>query len=220
MSACKENLVPLPVTERNNPVITGTVEEVSSDTSTIRVSGVRVQAQKAFSCFTAPQVEDTVICCRNEFGNFYILGIMERRHTGRTKITLPGDTSVDAGGGDIRITSEETVTMAGKNLNFFSGETVHKSNNATISFENTTATGNTLIAKYNTISILGNLISTLARQAIGRFKTYMRHTENSDRLKAGSAARTVKGLYGVDTGHTIMTSKESTKIDGKKILMG
>ncbi len=39
-------------------------------------------------------------------------------------------------------------------------------------------------------------------------------------VKSGQMTRQTDGLYAMDSKHTIMNSKKSTKIDGEKILMG
>jgi len=63
-------------------------------------------------------------------------------------------------------------------------------------------------------------MSTMAKQVIDRFKSYIRHSENSDQVKAGQMTREVSGLYSMDSKYTIMVSKRDTKIDGERIHMG
>lgn len=220
MSMTQEKVVPLTLSENTDTIVNGTVTAVSADTATVSIAGMHVTAKKAFSCFVNPAPADTVICCRDESGRFYILGIMERNAAAPTKISYPPDTEIASRNGSIRFVSAKSMTMASENLNFVSGEAVHKSRTATISFTDMTATGNNLRASYKTVSVISNLINTMARQVIARFKGYIRQTEDNDEVKAGQSTRTVKGLYSLNSRHTVMVSKESTKIDGEKILMG
>ena len=220
MTTAQENVVTLPLPEMASPTVTGTVAAVSGDSATIAIPGMRVNAKKAFSCFADPLPGDTVICCRDENGRFFILGILERNGTEKLSITYPADTAITSRRGSITIASPKRVTMVSESLNFLSGEAIHKSASATIAFQDLTATGNTFQARYGTVRLISNLINTMARQVIDRFRGYTRQTEGHDQVKAGQATRSVKGLYSVDSKHTIMVSREVTKIDGEKILMG
>jgi len=60
----------------------------------------------------------------------------------------------------------------------------------------------------------------MAKQVIDRFKSYIRHSEESDMVKAAQMTREVSGLYSMDSKYTIMLSKKDTKIDGERIHMG
>lgn len=206
--------------ENNNPVINGTVTEVSDDSATVDISGTRVKAKKAFSCFADPAPADTVICCRDEYSRFFILAIMERKSNKQIRITYPSDTLIQSPEGNIRISSSKSVTMESGSLNFFSRQTAYKSRSASVSFDDVTATGNNLQARYKSVRLISDFINTLAKQVIDRFKGYTRKTEDTEQVEAGRATKKVKGSYSVETRHTIMVSKESTKIDGRKILMG
>ncbi|MFP3998409.1 MAG: DUF3540 domain-containing protein [Desulfosalsimonas sp.] len=216
----RDKVVPLSIPANESPVASGIVIDVSGKTSIVDISGTRINAQKAFSCFADPEPSDRVICCRDEHGCFFILAITERKNNGVTKITYPSDTAIQVPKGSISIESKNSVTMASENLNFFSGNTVYKSSSATVCFDDITAAGNNLQARYKSVRLISDFINTMARQVIDRFRGYIRSTEETEQVRAGRSARRVKGLYSVESGHTIMASRESTKIDGEKILMG
>ena len=203
------------------PIIrNGIVLSVSSDEIIVNISEEKVKAKKAFSCVVAPEPHDIVLCSRNEIGMFYILGIIERKNTQDTTISFPGNARIKTEKGDLDIFSKNSVTMAAENLNFFSNKTIYKSKEATVSFDEITATGTQLQASFKTVRFISNLINTMAKQVIDRFKGYVRNTEDNDQVKAGQLTRHAEGLLSMDSKHTIMVSKKSTKIDGDKILMG
>ncbi len=220
MKTAQKKVLPFSSADDTGPIVNATVLAVDGDTATVDISGIRVKARKAFSCFADPEPADTVICCRDEDSRFFILAIMERKSNEATRITYPSDTSIQSLEGSISISSSKSVSMSSERLNFFSGQSVHKSRSAVVSFEDLTATGNNLQAKYKSVRLISDLINTLAKQVIDRFKGYVRNTEGTEQVGAGRATRKVKGAYSVETKHTIMVSKESTKIDGEKILMG
>jgi hypothetical protein len=219
MSAVKSKVIPINAKEEPD-IQNGVVLSVSSDEIVVNISEERVKAKKAFSCIVAPEPDDTVLCCKNETGVFYILGIIERQHTQNMTLSFPSDANLESEKGNLYIFSKDSVTVASENLNCFSKKAVHKSKAAIVSFDDVTATGTQLQASFKTVRLISNLINTMAKQVIDRFKGYVRNTEDNDQVKAGQLTRRAQGLLSMDSKHTIMVSKKSTKIDGDKILMG
>ena len=123
--------------------------------------------------------------------------------------------------GDLGIFTRRSVTLAAnEGFNCLSDRVVHKSREAVVDYGEVTANGNVLRANFSTVTIVARTIATMAQQAIERFRTYMRRSEDSDRVSAGSIDRKADGLYSLNSGHTMMLSRHETKIDGDRIFMG
>ncbi len=211
----------IPMHHTNDSSIrTCSVESVTRDIITVNIAGDIKTAKKAFSCIIDVNPGDIVICADNHDGNTYILGIIERPGTRTMNMSFPGDAKVQTMQGSLQINAHDSIGIASANVNCFSKKVVHKSHDAIISYEHATAEGHELQASFKTVQFISNLINTMARQVISRFKGYIRHTEGSDMVNAGQMTQQSRGLFSVDAKHTIMNSRESTKIDGKKILMG
>ncbi len=210
----------LSFTEEKTAIKNGTVVAVSSNAAIVTISNQQVRATRAVSCFIEPVPEDRVICCRDEEGQWYILGIIQREKTKNMEMAFPADMTMKSQEGSITILTSDNMNIVSKNLHLFSEKAMHKSKEATISFDEVTAKGEKLQACYKTVNLISNLITTLARQVLERFKGYSRKTEGAEQIKAGQATKSVAGLCSLDSKYTIMVSKESTKIDGEKILMG
>lgn len=82
------------------------------------------------------------------------------------------------------------------------------------------ARGNCLQADFKTVWVISQMVNTLAKQVISKFKNYIRRTEDYDQVKSGQMTRQVDGLYSLDSKHTVLVSKKDTKIDGERIHMG
>ena len=108
---------------------------------------------------------------------------------------------------------------SGGNIRRVSATAVHKSADAIVDFEKVTARGESLQVVYKNIRVMGDMLNTMVKNAIGKFKNYVRHTEATDQVKGGYVARKADGLYQVETDRTIMVSKKETKIDGERIFM-
>lgn len=197
-------------------VVTGMEKELFK----IESNGKINFAKRAFSCIITPETGDLVLFTEDEACDFYIISIIERPDNRRTNISLPGDTAIKSDTGSINISSGENFSILSNNISLFSKKAVHKSVNAVISFDNTNANGNELHASFKSVRLITNLINTMAKQVIDKFKGYIRTTEDNDMVKSGQMVRKTEGLYALDSKHTIMNSKKSTKIDGDKILMG
>jgi hypothetical protein len=210
----------IPIGNDDSLTKTGRVISNINDDFEIIVSGKTVRAKKAFSCIINPLPDDTVICCKNENGIFYILGIIERDSSSQTNISFPSDTNIELKEGNLNILAKNSISLSSKDLNFFSKKTVHKSKEAIVCYDDVIATGKDFQASFKSMRLISNLINTMAKHVFESFRSYNRNTEDSDQIKAGQLTRKTNGSYLLDSKHTIMNSKECTKIDGEKILMG
>ncbi|NOX34525.1 MAG: DUF3540 domain-containing protein [Deltaproteobacteria bacterium] len=211
----------IPIHSDNKSVIrTGSVISVVPGEIIINLEGNTIRAEKAFSCIIDPEPDDIIICTANENGMVYILGILERPATQKMSVSFPSDTHICVKQGSLNISSTDNMTIASKDVSCFSKRVIHKSHEAIVSYDNITASGNELQASFKTIRLISNFINTMAKQVIDKFKGYIRSTEDNDLVKAGQMIRNTDGLFSMNSKHTIMNSKKSTKIDGEKILMG
>lgn len=198
----------------------GRIISIQSDGFRVEISGQTVKAEKAFSCFIEPLPQDRVICSKDESGQVYILGIIERKQTRNVVLTYPSNTDMVCEDGHLNLRSDKSLSLASQDLSFFSKKAVHKARTALISFDETTATGEKFQAGFKTVKFISNLIHTMAHQVIQSFQGYVRNTEDNDQVKAGQMIRQSGGMYTMDSQYTIMVSKKDTKIDGERIHMG
>uniref|UniRef100_UPI004056AFAF DUF3540 domain-containing protein n=1 Tax=Candidatus Electrothrix sp. TaxID=2170559 RepID=UPI004056AFAF len=186
----------------------------------VSLDGRSRRAKQAFSCLVTPEFGDIVLCSENIQGMLYILSIIERPGRQKMHLSFPADTNIQLKQGSLHVHAPDHISVASDNLHCFSKKAVHVSEQAIISYDTVTAKGNNLQASYTTVRLISKLINTIANQVIDRFKGYIRRTEEHDMVKAAQITRTAEGLHSMDAEHTILNSKECTKIDGEKILMG
>lgn len=208
-----------PVTEPS--VSNAKVLEVNADDVKLLLNKMPIIAKVAFSCLVQPQKDDEVICTRAENGLYYLLGIIERPDTQDINLSFPAEVKIQAKNGSINMTASHSVNlMANENLNCFADKTIHKSRETVIDFDKTVANGQSIQASFKSVQILSELMNTMAKTVIDKFKNYTRQTESYDQVQAGQMQRKVKGLYAMDSKYTVMVSKKDTKIDGERIHMG
>lgn len=202
-------------------VYTARVLSVSDKVCEIDLSGTQFSAQVVFSCLVKPIVNDSVLCVFSSDGKYYITAVVERESSQSMTVSFPEDVTLQSPSGSMNFMSSESITMAAsKKFNCISDEALHKSKSGVVNYDQLTASGSDLQSSYSSMHIFSNFIHTLSRQVLQKFKNYIRHTEESDQTKAGNMTRQVKGLYSMDSEHTILVSRKETKIDGQHIHMG
>ncbi len=197
------------------------VISVTGQSAVIDLAGIPQPASIAFSCLVRPEPDDIVIYSQLESGVNYILGIIERPHGENMIIDLSGDATLQSRSGKLSIIANTSANlMAGEKINCISDQVIHKSREAIIDYSDVTAQGKSLQASFTNIRVFSELMSSMAKQVIDKFKCYIRHSEDFDQVKAGQMTREVSGLYSMDSRHTVMVSKKDTRIDGERIHMG
>jgi hypothetical protein len=219
MDNSANKIIPM-MADNASAVQTAVVESILSDGAAVTIAGHLKTAKKAFSCLVDLVPGDQVICARNSDGMVYILGIIARPGSQKMKLSFPSDATMQSLKGGVGIHAHDNVTVTSANMNFISQKSVHKSSDACISFDHATVTGMELQASFKSVRFVSDLIITMAKQGIDRFKGYVRTTRDADMVKSGQMIRQTDGLYAMDSTHTVMNSRKSTKIDGDKILMG
>jgi hypothetical protein len=219
MNKLAKNIIPIKNNFEAN-LEKGIVLSGKNEDFIVDLSGKKSNAKKTFSCLIEPEINDVVLCIKDTENKVYILSILKRPENKKTNISFASDTQITCQLGNLNITSNENLSFASKDIGIISKSIVHKSSEAIISYENITASGNEINAAYKTVRLISELINTMAKQVIDKFKGYIRNTEENDMVNCGQMTRKAKGLYCLDSDHTIMNSKKTTKIDGDKILMG
>ena len=220
MNSEQLNIIPMTEPAEAN-IHQTTVLSVTSEFSVIEVAGVPRQAKVAFSCLVAPEPGDIVMYSQQETGAYYVLCIIERPDGTDMSINLHGDTTINNPSGSLSLMSKASINMvAAEKITCVSDQVIHKSREAIVDYDEVIAKGELLQASFSKINVYSQLVTTMAKQVIDRFKSYIRHSEESDHVKSGQMTREVSGLYTMDTKYTVMVSKKDTKIDGERIHMG
>jgi hypothetical protein len=204
------------------PAIHGaTVVSVDAGVVEVRIEDVVRRAEIAFSCLVRPQPGDLALAARTETGQYFIMGILSRPGAQDLTLAFPAEATLMAEQGPLNLCSREQVTLATEGgLHCLSRQAIHRSQEAVVDYHQLIARGSELKATFDSVLLVSRVINTMARHAIAKFLAYVRHTEEYDQVSAGQMTRTAEGLYSVDSEHTSMVSKKTTRIDGSQLFMG
>jgi hypothetical protein len=156
-------------------------------------------------------VDDIVLVSKDQHQQAYVIAILQRNDETQMQVQLAPDTT---------LTSSKKLTLHSEQINQLSQKSLQKTGEATIDFQQGLIKGEKLHSHIRHIHSISDLISTMAKQAIQKFNTYVRKTDTSDQVQAAQMGRKVDGLYTMNSKHTIMVSQKETKIDGEHIHMG
>lgn len=183
------------------------------------------QGRIAFSCLVAPQENDTAVCVRDESGTYIVLAIVDRPDEGPDSqdmtLKFPASARLLTADGDLKLVAKDEISMlSGESLFLGSRKAVHHARQAVINYQDISAQGNSISARYKSMQLLCDRISSMVKQALQKYDHYVRHSSENDQVSAGFMERKVEGLYSMNTRTTLMTSKKDTRIDAERIHMG
>lgn len=213
----------IPIQQHNRAVvhIAKVLSVADSKYCQIELSGSIYKAQVVFSCLVKPVIEDVVMCVLSESGDYYITSIIERLADQSITLSSPSDMTIQSLSGSINLCTTESVTIAAsESINCISENTLHKSKNAVINFDDLTASGSAIQVSYSIIRVFSDMINIISKQVLQKFKNYIRQSEEMDQVKAGNMTRKVDGLYSMSSENAIILSEKDIKIDAEHIHMG
>lgn len=185
----------------------------------LKHKGQIILVNKAFSCLVQPQVQDTVLYSFDQYQQAFIVAILHRTEDSQLTVQLPANATI-ACDQNLTLRSGQHTSIISEQITQLSQKNVIKTDEAVMDFNNAVIKGSKLHSHIRHIHSISDLISTMAKQAIQKFGSYVRKSEVSDQVQAAQMGRKVDGLYTMNSKHTIMVSQKDTKIDGEHIHMG
>ena len=187
------------------------VSKIIDGLITVELDGQQINAETAFSCFAQPQINDVVLLNFDQHQQAYITAILKREQADEMTMQLPAKTTINSSK-KITLSSQEIAQMAQKQ--------VSKASEQVMEFDQAVVKGNKLHSHVRHLHSISDMVTTMAKQAIQKFSSYVRKSDVSDQVQAAQMSRKVEGLYSMNSKHTILVSQKDTKIDGEHIHMG
>jgi len=187
------------------------VSQIVDGQITVELEGKLFSAETAFSCFAQPQINDIVLLNFDQHQQAYITAILKREQADEMTMQLPAKTTINSSK-KITLSSQEIAQMAQKQ--------VSKASEQVMEFDQAVVKGNKLHSHVRHLHSISDMVTTMAKQAIQKFSSYVRKSDVSDQVQAAQMSRKVEGLYSMNSKHTILVSQKDTKIDGEHIHMG
>ena len=177
----------------------------------VQTDDTTMNATKAFSCLLVPAADDLVMCSSDQHGNVFIVAILQRQEPEGAVISLPENSLIH---------SKAKVTLSADELHQISRKQLQSCQESITEFDQAIIKGNRLQASVHQLQVISDMVTSLARQVMQKFGSYVRRTEQVDEVQSAQMMRKCSGLYNMNSKHTIMVSEKDTRIDGEHIHMG
>ena len=187
------------------------VSQIVDGQITVELEGQQINAQIAFSSFAQPQINDVVLLNFDQHQQAYITAILKREQADEMTMQLPAKTIIN---------SSEKITLSSQEIAQMAQKQVSKATEQVMEFDLAVVKGNQLHSHVRHLHSISDMVTTMAKQAIQKFSSYVRKSDVSDQVQAAQMSRKVEGLYSMNSKHTILVSQKDTKIDGEHIHMG
>ncbi len=192
-------------------VTEGEIILVATDEGTTR-------AQRAVSCLVDPEPGDRVLLSTGA-GETFVLAVLERETSGAT-ISVNGDARLVARGGIHLMATDGVNVLTREDVSIRSNGLDMQTNQTRLRARETVLESGTLTAGVDRLRIVARTVDMLADRMLQKFKSLFRRVEETEDVRAGDYMLKADRLLNARGRHTIVTSSDYMKINGKQINMG
>ena len=194
------NSIPLPqlMEQQNVNLQTGEVKLINDRSYWVEISQDLHKASKAVSCVIEPHIGDTVLLFVESNDRNYILSVLSREVESPAEMVFNAGVSIRAPEGELRIDAQEAV----------------------VQIDRVVVTGSTLCSKWDKIKTVAKSIEATADRWIQKLIRSYRTVEEFEESKIGRLRLLVREVCSIRSKKTAITSEETVKIDGSKIMFG
>ena len=151
----------------------------------------------------------------------HIISIIERPDSTETRMTFPGDITLDAAQGQLHINGKEGLCLhSEKNISQSSEDYTLLAKKAMFGIDSLSAVGSSLVSKISNVQTYADTVETVVDNMLQRLKNSIRFVEGVDQTKSRDFICTVKNLYSMRTKQAAILARKDLKIDAERIHMG
>lgn len=188
-------------------------------TYVISWNGLGLSSMKAYSCLVTPVSGDVVSVISTSDGQRFITAIIDRKESAFADIALPENTRIFAPD-SLQLASGNKINISAPRVGQVSSYQYQKSEKSVWDIENSVFRGATVDARLDKLTLVAKWFTTIADQALHKFCSYIRKTEQSDQVEAGLLTQKSRGVHITQSKVMIMNSEKDTRINGERIHMG
>ena len=178
-----------------------------------------LRGKKAAGCLLEPEENDTVLVVRNSPEGVFILTVLERGTT-VSRIVLPGDATLSAEGGTLRLAGDSVELAGEKAASLEAPEIRMQGVRGDVSFLNLSLTASVAEAKAGKLSLVAAVIDTVSERITQRVRDCFRWVARMDSTKAGQMSINTENRFDLKADAVSMNARCEVKIDGDKIHLG
>lgn len=178
-----------------------------------------LRAYKAAGCLLQPEDNDTVLIVRNaQEGNFILTVLVRDQSAGR--VMLPGDTTLCAEGGNLRLAGD-TIEIRGEKVAAVMAPAIKLQGvKGEALFADLSLTACCAALQAGKLSLVAATIDTVAERITQRVRDCFRWVARMDSTRAGQVSINATDRFDVSAEDASLVAECDVKIEGDKIRLG
>ena len=197
----------------------GEVKKREADRVLVATAEGMVSAQAAVSCLVRPECGDRVMLASHG-AERYVLAVLERAAEAPSVLCFPHGVEVQVYG-DLSLSATGRAAMQGEAEVRLCGDRVEVSGTAVaITGQKVSIVGEICQWLADNLESTARLIKQVADSWSTHSRIHQRQVDDIELVRAGNVDMRVEHVVNVGATHTIVKSRELTKLDGKLIQVG
>lgn len=179
-------------------------------------------AARAFSCLVQPEAGDRVLLSMDSAGDCYILSVLEREmETGETELAIPGDVSLHAEQGSLRLSADRALFLSGcDSIDAATNRMSVHAHEGEAAIGKLTLLGRRLHTQVERITSVARSVEHSFRRLTQRMENCERFVEDHEEVQTGSTRYLVQDTLTTHAGNTLNISEELHTMQAEQIHMG
>lgn len=183
-------------------------------------TGETVDARRAKSCLTMPEVGDRVLCAIGVEETF-IIAVLEGQADAPNRLVSDAAVELSSRQGDVSVVAAGAVSVTGMDGVRLTGKELHvRAGLGTVAIDRLGFVGRELDAKLGRLALVAEQADQLVDRLVQKAKRVYRFVEEMDQTRAGTIDLRAEKLLGLRAENAIISARVVAKIDGEQIHIG
>ncbi|MBF0528561.1 MAG: DUF3540 domain-containing protein [Deltaproteobacteria bacterium] len=175
------------------------------------------RARRAASCLLDPEVGDLVLLSLSNFGDGYVLAILEREPQTETNLTFDADVGLKAGG-RLKLSAKDGLDLAGAGeISLTSPTLTVTATCGEVNIERLSFWGSLLEGSLEAVKLVARSFDSILERYYQRTKRSYRAVEELDQVKAGMIDYKAKDELALRGKVTQVGAEEDVVVSGKMV---
>lgn len=180
-----------------------------------------LSCRRAVSCLVAPEIDDTVLVATATTGRAWVLAVLERDDTQKTRLEVDGDLDVRLRRGTFTVAAQEGVgIVSGSAVQVVAGRFNLNAVDGNVALQRLTYVGRFLRSEIEKVKSVASTLDSVLDRFSQRVKRSYRTVEELEQLKARQLDYKVDKTMSLRGGNTMVTAEKLVKVDGDQIHLG
>ncbi len=199
----------------------GTVVIDQAGSYTVRTANGEYSAERAVSCLVEPVVGDEVVVACTARGHCFVLAVLTRSSTAKTRIVSDGDMEVRVRDGHFCVAADEGVQLATSGtVEVVANKVKVNAVDGSIVLQRLSYLGRYVQSEVEKIKLFAGTFDAVLDRFSQRVQRSYRRVEKYDHVQAEQMDYVAKQTMNLRANNAVLTAKEVVKVDGSQIHMG